>query len=79
MVVLLAILSDVGPGMFFVPICPSMVILSWVVEQFHPSNFPTWSASVFLAAVAAGNAAWYMLLVETVRMLIARVRCWRSG
>jgi hypothetical protein len=72
--VVLAIPSDITPNMFLAVVCPAVVILGKGLELLHLSEFSTWEIALLVAVAAAGDAIWYMLLVEAARMLIARIR-----
>ena len=74
--VILCSASDIKLNFFLGILCPAPVILGFLLRSFHfhSSVVPTWFIILEIAISAAGNAIWYMLVAETFRLLIQKIR-----
>jgi hypothetical protein len=66
---LLATVSDIPPTFVVGLFCPSGLILAGAINLPHVS-FSQWMLFFLIPIDAVGNALWYMLLAEALRLLI---------
>jgi hypothetical protein len=70
----LGVISDVEPTLLVGIMCPPLVMIGALLRLFHADLIATWAILVFIALSAAGNAFWYMLIIETVRLIFERLK-----
>jgi hypothetical protein len=66
-------INDLPLTIFVALFCPAPLILVRALTLFGLS-FPQWMLIALVPAGATGNALWYMLVTETFRLLILRLR-----
>lgn len=72
--IVLGLTSDIKPNFLRGILCPTEVILARLLELFHVGVSYGWSLTLLVAIDALGNAFWYMLVTEAVRLLIAELK-----
>lgn len=76
--IVLGLASDIQPNFVIGILCPTLVILARWLGLFHIGVSYGWTLMLFVAVDAVGNALWYMLVTEAVRLLIAEFKPPRS-
>jgi hypothetical protein len=71
--IVLGFASDIQPNFVIGILCPTGVILARLLGLFHVGVSYGWTIISLVAVDAIGNAFWYMLVTEAVRLLLAEL------
>ena len=74
--IVLILASDIPSNFFIGILCPPPIIFGGLPRLFNFTSFPTLAIVLLVAISAAGNAIWYMLVTETLRLLITKLKSW---
>lgn len=72
--IMLAFVNDIPANFLIGILFPTGFIFGGLLRLFHFSTFPTWAMVLLVALSAAGNAVWYMLVTEALRLPIEKLK-----
>lgn len=72
--IVLGLASDIQPNVVIRILCPTGVVFARLLGLFHIGISYGWSLMLLVAVTGAGNAFWYMLVTEAVRLSIADLK-----
>jgi hypothetical protein len=69
----LLIPTDIGPTTVVGVFCPPFVVVAAAIRLLKIDQLPVNAYRMLAILTAAGNALWYMLLIEAIRMSLLKL------